>query len=140
MLIEVYISSLKYVHTKHALTKSIIYMCPKRNHCIACRYLHNKRKWHIDENSAAKEVSKWKRQKAKSIYFAKKQQLWIKSSFNSLKIKDLYGSEGIQKKQPYSVVLRKTCSENMQQIYRRTPMSECEFNKLHFHIWVFSSV
>ena len=27
-------------------------------------------------------------------------------------------------------VPRKTCSENMQQIYRRTPMSKCDFNKV----------
>ena len=35
--------------------------------------------------------------------------------------------------QPSRGVLRKRCSENMQQIYRRrTPMSKCEFNKLYF--------
>ena len=27
-------------------------------------------------------------------------------------------------------VLRKRCSENMQQIYRRTPMPKCDFNKV----------
>ena len=27
-------------------------------------------------------------------------------------------------------VLRKRCSENMQQIYRRTPISKCDFNKV----------
>ena len=27
-------------------------------------------------------------------------------------------------------VLRKTCSENMQQIYRRTPMPKCDLNKV----------
>ena len=32
-------------------------------------------------------------------------------------------------KQPSRGVLRKMCSENMQQIYRRTPMSKCDFNK-----------
>ena len=26
-------------------------------------------------------------------------------------------------------VLRKRCSENVQQIYRRTPMPKCDFNK-----------
>ena len=26
--------------------------------------------------------------------------------------------------------LKKRCSENMQQIYRRTPMQKCDFNKL----------
>ena len=27
-------------------------------------------------------------------------------------------------------VSRKRCSENMQQIYRRTPMPKCDFNKV----------
>ena len=68
----------------------------------------------------------------KSTYFANNQRLWIKFNFDSQKIKDLFGSDGIQQKQPSRGVLRKRCSENMQQIYRRTPMSKCEFNKLHF--------
>ena len=33
-------------------------------------------------------------------------------------------------KQPPSGVLRKRYSENMQQIYRRTPMPKCDFNKI----------
>ena len=33
-------------------------------------------------------------------------------------------------KQPVRVVLRKRCSENMQQIYKRTPMLKCAFNKV----------
>ena len=32
-------------------------------------------------------------------------------------------------KQPYRCVLRKRCSEKMQQIYWRTPMPKCDFNK-----------
>ena len=32
--------------------------------------------------------------------------------------------------QPSSGVLSKSCAENMQQIYRRTPMSMCDFNKV----------
>ena len=31
-------------------------------------------------------------------------------------------------KQPFKDVLKKKCSENMQQIYRRTPMQKCDFN------------
>ena len=31
---------------------------------------------------------------------------------------------------PSRGVLRKRCSENMQQIYRRTPMPKCDFNKV----------
>ena len=49
-------------------------------------------------------------------------------------------------KQPSSGVIIKRCSENMQQIYRRTPMPECDFNKAalqlywnHTSAWVFSS-
>ena len=33
-------------------------------------------------------------------------------------------------KQPLRGVPRKRCSENMQQIYRRTPMLKCDFNKV----------
>ena len=33
-------------------------------------------------------------------------------------------------KQPSRGVLWKRCSENMQQIYKRTPMPECDFNKV----------
>ena len=32
--------------------------------------------------------------------------------------------------QPFRVVLSKRCSENMQQIYRRTPRPKCDFNKV----------
>ena len=32
-------------------------------------------------------------------------------------------------KQPSGGVLRKRCSENIQQIYRRTPMPKCDFNR-----------
>ena len=38
----------------------------------------------------------------------------------------------IQQKQPSGGVIRKSWSENMQQIGRRTTMSKCEFNKFHF--------
>ena len=33
-------------------------------------------------------------------------------------------------KQPSRGVPRKRCSENVQQIYRRTPMPKCDFNKV----------
>ena len=33
-------------------------------------------------------------------------------------------------KQPSRVVSRKRCSENMQQIYKRTPIPKCDFNKV----------
>ena len=38
-------------------------------------------------------------------------------------------------KQPFKGVLRKTCSENIQEIYRRTHMQKCNFRTL---AWVFS--
>ena len=48
-------------------------------------------------------------------------------------------------KQPSRRVLRERRSEDMQQIYRRTPMSKCNFNKVarqlywnHTFAWVFS--
>ena len=34
------------------------------------------------------------------------------------------------RKQPSRGVLRKRCSENMPQIYRRTPIPKCDFNKV----------
>ena len=33
-------------------------------------------------------------------------------------------------KQPFRGVLRKRCSKNIQQIYRRIPMPKCDFNKI----------
>ena len=36
----------------------------------------------------------------------------------------------LDQKQPLRGVLGKKCSENMQQIYRRTPMPKCNFNKV----------
>ena len=46
---------------------------------------------------------------------------------------------------PCRDVLKKRCSENMQQIYRRTTIPKCEFNKValqlywnHTSAWVFS--
>ena len=36
----------------------------------------------------------------------------------------------MEQKQPSTVLLKKKCSENMHQIYRRTPMPKCDFNKV----------
>ena len=48
-------------------------------------------------------------------------------------------------KQPPRGVPRKRCYENMQQTYRRTPMPNCDFNRValqlywnHTSVWVFS--
>ena len=37
--------------------------------------------------------------------------------------------------QPPRGVLKKRCSENMQQIYRRTPMPKCDFNKVAIQLY-----
>ena len=37
--------------------------------------------------------------------------------------------------QPSRGVLMKRCSENMQQIYRRTPMPKCDLNKVALQIY-----
>ena len=42
-------------------------------------------------------------------------------------------------KQPLRGVPRKRCSENMQQIYRRTPMPKCDFNKV-LKYWALLSI
>ena len=51
----------------------------------------------------------------------------------------------IIQEEPFRGVLEKKCSENMQQIYRRTPMTKCDFNKVALQLywnrtssWVFS--
>ena len=46
----------------------------------------------------------------------------------------------ILQKQPSIGFFKKSCSENMQQIYRRTPIPKCDFNKVakHASAWVFS--
>ena len=44
-------------------------------------------------------------------------------------------SENIQK-HPSSGVLKKSCSENMHQIYRRTPMPKCYFNKVAMQLFL----
>ena len=38
-------------------------------------------------------------------------------------------------KQPFASALKKRCSENMQQIYRRTLMLKCDFNKFAMQIY-----
>ena len=54
--------------------------------------------------------------------------------FRSNGVSDWTGFEEINvKKQPPRGVPGKRCSENMQQIYRRTPMPKCDFNKVAKH-------
>ena len=42
----------------------------------------------------------------------------------------LIWKKSLLQKQPSRRVLRKRCSKNTQQIYRRTPMPNCDFNKV----------
>ena len=42
---------------------------------------------------------------------------------------------GYLEKQPFRGALRKRCSENMQQIYRRTPIPKCDFNKVTLQLY-----
>ena len=41
-------------------------------------------------------------------------------------------------KQPSRGILRRRHSENMQQIYMRTPIPKCDFNKVALKLYVFS--
>ena len=43
--------------------------------------------------------------------------------------------ENLWQKQPSRDVLRKGCSENMQQIYRRKPIPKCDFNKVALQLY-----
>ena len=52
--------------------------------------------------------------------------LWFNISFFKREVKVLVGKT----KAAVQAVLGKRCSENMQQIYRRTPMPKCDFNKV----------
>ena len=45
-------------------------------------------------------------------------------------VKEQYTENSSFQKHPSRGVLRKRCSENIQQIYRRTPMRKCDFNKV----------
>ena len=58
---------------------------------------------------------------------------------------NIFRSAVFQKKHVYRGVPRKSCSESMQQIYRRTPVPKCDFNKVakqlysnHTLAWMFS--
>ena len=41
----------------------------------------------------------------------------------------------VAQKQPPRGAPRKRCFENMQQIYKRTPMSKCDFNKVALQLY-----
>ena len=54
-----------------------------------------------------------------------------------LRLDDMFVSDMVVhlQKQPSRGVLSKRCSENMQQIYRRTPMPKCDFNKVGLQLY-----
>ena len=64
-------------------------------------------------------------QKLQQMYKYKIVVIFIKE----VDIYNLKLSKLLLQKQPLKGVLEKRCSENMQQIYRRTPMPKCNFNK-----------
>ena len=43
--------------------------------------------------------------------------------------------EAHYQKQPFRGALKKRCSENMQQIYRRTPMPKCDFKNVALQLY-----
>ena len=59
--------------------------------------------------------------------------IWCSRIGIEIKLNHEWKLELNHQKQPSRGVLRKRCSANMQQIYRRTPMPKCDFNK-----WVLS--
>ena len=57
-------------------------------------------------------------------------------SYYLLKLKyPKLSQEKVVQKQPSRGVLRKSCSANMQQIYRRTPMPKCDFNNVALQLY-----
>ena len=67
---------------------------------------------------------------------------WFTISYNyfndaiSFKNNQHYNTPHKIRKQPPIDVPRKRCSENMQQIYRRTPMPKCNFNKVALQLYL----
>ena len=122
------------MHTQRI--NKIYYLHVSREKVLHCSLIFS-----IKENNISMEVV--------SIYiityFAKNQRLWIKFSCDSQKIMDWFCSVGIQQKQSSRGVFRKRCFENLKQVYKRTPMPKCDFNKVwsktslksHFGTWVF---
>ena len=48
---------------------------------------------------------------------------------------DLFGYSVCIQKQPSRGVFERSCSENMQQVYRRTHMPKCDFNKFALQLY-----
>ena len=95
--------------------------------------------WKITLSSSVKDVYWLEMVTAKLFCYSN----WLRQPpFNENQ--SLFQLSSLQK-QPSRGVLRKRCSENMRQIYRRTPMPKCDFKKVakqlywnHTSAWVFS--
>ena len=87
-------------------------------------------------NSSIKSMKFSKNLKLEDITpLHKKEEKDIKSNYkpgrkDSSKLRKMKSWKVYFQKQPARAVLSKRCSENMQQIYRRTPMLKCDFNKV----------
>ena len=78
-------------------------------------------------------LTRYKCKKSRSYLLIRIIRPWLKWS------RFLYQVFFKDQKQPSIGVLRKRCSENMQQVYRRTPMPKCDFKvENHTSAWVFS--
>ena len=76
-----------------------------------------------------------KYQQAVKILYFKLRLMYLKSYSNNTVaffLSDISFSNYFSQRQPPRRVPRKRCSENMQQIYRKTPMLKCDFNKAIF--------
>ena len=78
----------------------------------------------------------WKRDKQIGLfaeYTLRVHEVYMK---HTLSILDVYNTWcGINQKQPPRGVPRKRCSENMQQIYKRTAMPKCDFNEVPLQLY-----
>ena len=83
----------------------------------------------------------------KQTFFKWAQNFYIYKNFliNSVSLCYCLNNKSIFQKQPPRRVPRERCSENIQEIYRRTPMPKCDFNKValqfywnHTLAWAFS--
>ena len=115
------------------------------------RYLKFKDSLRIGKNWNLRFIQKsayttefWALGKALNIY---KSYLMFYPSMQHVKWKHfMYKFTFNSQKQPLRDVLKESCSENMQQICKRTPMPKRDFNKIalqlylnHTSAWVFSS-
>ena len=51
-----------------------------------------------------------------------------------MRVISVYNDVGLQEHSPKGVLIKR-CSENIQQIYRRTPMRKCDCNKVALQLY-----